>query len=243
MSRELQKPRARAILRAAPPPSHRMASEDRREQLINVAIRLFSRKGFSGTTTKEVARAAGVNQAILFRHFATKEELYAAILEHKASTSRADEWLEELRGHAERRDDEALFRAVVAKVLEHGRRDRDFMRLMLFSALEGHELARSFREKRVRPVFNFLRDYVALRQSEGVFRRGDPGVAVRAFFSLPTYHAQSVALFNCHLLPITDEEAAVSFTRLILDGLRRGAGRKPARKRRGRKPTAVRVQE
>ncbi|MBO0800867.1 MAG: helix-turn-helix transcriptional regulator, partial [Blastocatellia bacterium] len=50
----------------------RMAAEDRRQQILEVAVKLFSQKGFRGTTTKEIALAAGVNEAIIFRHFATK---------------------------------------------------------------------------------------------------------------------------------------------------------------------------
>jgi len=49
-----------------------MAGEDRRRQLIEVAIELFSQRGFAGTTTKEIAAAAGVTEAVIFRHFATK---------------------------------------------------------------------------------------------------------------------------------------------------------------------------
>ena len=61
-----------------------MAGEDRRRQIVDVAMRLFSERGFRGTTTKEIATAAGVSEAIIFRHFATKEELYTAIIDHKA---------------------------------------------------------------------------------------------------------------------------------------------------------------
>ena len=62
----------------------RMAGEERRLQILAVAVSLFSNRGFRGTTTKEIAQAAGVSEAMVFRHFATKEELYAAILDHKA---------------------------------------------------------------------------------------------------------------------------------------------------------------
>ena len=55
-----------------------MAGELRRLQILRVAVRLFSQRGFRGTTTKEIAQAAGVSEAMVFRHFATKEELYAA---------------------------------------------------------------------------------------------------------------------------------------------------------------------
>jgi TetR/AcrR family transcriptional regulator len=58
----------------------RVSGEERRRQIIEAATTLFSRKGFRGTTTREIARAVGVSEAMLFKHFATKEELYAAII-------------------------------------------------------------------------------------------------------------------------------------------------------------------
>jgi len=67
--------------------SARMAGEERRLQILAVAVSLFSQKGFRGTTTKEIAQAAGVSEAMVFRHFATKQELYSAILDHKACAS------------------------------------------------------------------------------------------------------------------------------------------------------------
>src|SRR5919206_4747957 len=62
----------------------RMAAEERRLQIVRVAMRLFSERGFRGTTTKEIAQAAGVSEAIIFRHFATKEDLYSAIIDLKS---------------------------------------------------------------------------------------------------------------------------------------------------------------
>ena len=58
----------------------RMPADARREQILQTAVTLFSQRGFKGTTTKEIAKAAGVSEAIIFRHFATKDELYGAIL-------------------------------------------------------------------------------------------------------------------------------------------------------------------
>src|SRR5882724_8098229 len=67
----------------------RMAGEERRLQLLAVAVSLFSKRGFRGTTTKEIAQAAGKSEAMVFRHFASKEELYTAILDHKACSATA----------------------------------------------------------------------------------------------------------------------------------------------------------
>src|SRR5215216_5003196 len=185
---------SRKLTRALPPPAVeeevvRMSSEGRRRQLIQVAIRLFSKKGFSGTTTKEIALAAGVTEALIFRHFPSKDDLYAAILDFKAGEARVEDTLDELRGYAKRRDDDGLFGALGAKILEHYNRDLDFMRLMFYSALEGHALAQQFCEKQFAPIHNFLRDYVMLRQREGAFRRCNSAAAVSAFIGMYVHHS------------------------------------------------------
>lgn len=198
-----------------------MSADDRRRQLIQVAMQLFSQKGFTGTTTKEIAHAANVNEAIIFRHFATKDDLYRAILDYKANEVCSGEWVDDLRAHAERRDDEALFRNVAANIFEHRRRDGDnnFLRLMLYSALEGHTLADVFLERQARPVHEFLTSYIETRQREGAFRDVHPRLAVRAFIGAIHDHMLLHAFFDKWDLDITDEEAVAHFTNLLLGGL------------------------
>jgi AcrR family transcriptional regulator len=239
---------SRKLNRALPHPTVeeegvRMSSEDRKRQLIQVAIRLFSRKGFSGTTTKEIALAAGVTEALIFRHFPSKDDLYAAILDFKASEARVKDTLDELGEYARRRDDEGLFGALGSKILEHYDRDLDFMRLMFYSALEGHALAQRFCENQFAPIHEFLREYVTLRQREGAFRRCNPTAAVSAFIGMYVHHSLANRLLEFKVLDITDEEAVDTFTRLFLDGIRSGAAAKqpsakePATKERSKNPS------
>lgn len=197
-----------------------MSAKSRRQQLIETAIRLFSQKGFRGTTTKEIALAAGVTEAIIFRHFKSKDHLYAAILDYKACEVKLNEKLDELRAHAERNDDEKLFRTLAAKILAHHRQDKDFMRLMFYSALEKHELARSFRNKQMRPVHNFLRDYIIRRQREGAFRDCDATAAVQSFLGAVLYQSMMTGLFNADFMKLADKDAVENFTCLFLEGLR-----------------------
>jgi AcrR family transcriptional regulator len=56
-----------------------MSGEDRRTAIIKTARRVFVEKGFYRTTTRELAEAAGVSEALLFKHFPSKEALYSAI--------------------------------------------------------------------------------------------------------------------------------------------------------------------
>ena len=57
----------------------RLSSEERRAAIISAVQRVFAEKGFHGTTTRELAQAAGVSEALLFKHFPNKEALYAAM--------------------------------------------------------------------------------------------------------------------------------------------------------------------
>ena len=58
----------------------RLKAPQRREQLMEVATKLFARHGYEATTTAAIAKAAGVTEPILYRHFETKQELFVAIV-------------------------------------------------------------------------------------------------------------------------------------------------------------------
>jgi AcrR family transcriptional regulator len=66
-----------------------MAAAERRQHLIETAIRVFTDGSYRGTTTAEIARAAGVSEPILYRHFASKRDLYLAALAHVWAKTRS----------------------------------------------------------------------------------------------------------------------------------------------------------
>ena len=96
-----------------------MAAEDRRLQILQVAVSLFSQRGFVGTTTKEIAQAAGVSEAMVFRHFANKQELYSAILDHKACSEDAMNPEAMVAEALKEKDDRAVFERLALGALEH----------------------------------------------------------------------------------------------------------------------------
>lgn len=59
----------------------KLSAEERRAAIIRAVRRVFAEKGFDGTTTRELADAAGVSEALLFKHFPTKEALFEAMQE------------------------------------------------------------------------------------------------------------------------------------------------------------------
>jgi AcrR family transcriptional regulator len=58
----------------------RLSAEARKEAIVEAVQDVFAAKGFDGTTTRELAKAAGVSEALLYKHFPSKESLYAAML-------------------------------------------------------------------------------------------------------------------------------------------------------------------
>lgn len=200
-------------------PARRLPAEDRRKQLIDIAMQLFARDGFSGTTTREIARAAGVNEAIIFRFFPHKDDLYAAILERKSSEARTDALVGQLRAAVGAGDDAAVIRIVVTMVIDHQRRDPGFMRLMLHSSLENHSFARQYRERHFKPLHEFLTGYVIARQRQGLFRAGQPEVLVRAILAVPVHHGLVETLLPDDTVTF-GPDVIDTYAALILQGLR-----------------------
>lgn len=200
-------------------------------------MRLFSERGFRGTTTKEIAHAAGVSEAIIFRHFATKEELYTAIIDYKgcggaaasAVATRAEQTavIDELRGcvaaAVEAADDLAVFQAAALHMLDHHNSDPDFLRLLMYIALENHSLGQVFWDKNVRVLYEFLGGYVRRRQREGAFRDVDPYAAVRVFLGSVIHHSLVNLLWDKdparRIFRVTNEEAARQFADILLRGI------------------------
>ncbi|MFN0121557.1 MAG: TetR/AcrR family transcriptional regulator [Blastocatellia bacterium] len=203
-------------------PATRMSGEDRRAQIIDVASTLFSRRGFRGTTTREIAVAAGVNEAIIFRHFATKSELYAAIIDRKAELSEMRALQQVMSEAMAARDDRRVFESLAFFLLEFHQNDETAMRLLMYSALEGHELAQMIFRNHISRMHRMLADYVESRIADGAFRRVDGMTVSRAFMGMIINHATLNRFFREQaeaLLDIGNQETASRFTDLILASL------------------------
>jgi len=209
------------------PVSARMAGEERRLQILEVAVSLFSKRGFRGTTTKEIAQAAGVSEAMVFRHFATKEELYTAILNRKCSGGRFEP-AEMAADAINRKDDRAVFESLALGALEYHEKDPEFQRLLLHSALEKHELAQMFFDEFVRRVYEFLGSYIRERQRDGALIEIDPSIVVRCFIGIVMHHSLNNNLWDPErrLLNISNESAAKHFTDILLNGITTNDSRK-----------------
>lgn len=203
-----------------------MTGDKRREQILQTAVDLFSQRGFKGTTTKEIARAAGVSEAMVFRHFATKDELYGAILHNKGCLDGVHrfpwEENETLQEAIKQKDDFAVFYNIALDAMNKHQADEGFMRLLFYSALEEHALAERFFNEFIARVYEFIGGYVEERQRDGAFRDLNPQIAVRAFLGMLIHHSLNNILWDKKriILSISNEEAANNFAEILLRGVR-----------------------
>jgi AcrR family transcriptional regulator len=144
----------------------RLPAAERRLALVETAIRVFSDGSYRGTTTAEIARAAGVSEPILYRHFASKRDLYLAALDHVWDKARA-QWEQVLDSTENVREAfESMGRDHVTI------RDCKFQLAELWvqalsEANEDPELRRRLR-RHMREVHDFLAGVIRRGQEEGV---------------------------------------------------------------------------
>lgn len=200
-----------------------MAAPDRRHQLLEAALEVFSRQGFNGTTTKEVAAAAGVTEAIIFRHFPSKQALYTAVLDYKAQSPELQEFLAEVKEHMERNDDEGVLRSIALSVLKAYRNDPRYERVLLFAALEGHEQGLNHNRDLALPIFELLTDYVARRQREGALRDFPARAIVGAVAGMAKNYAMVTEMFG-YCPEVSDEAVVETFIRIVMNGIRPRCG-------------------
>lgn len=199
---------------AQTPVQKRMPGQIRKANIIRSAASLFAEKGFSGTKTREVAARAGVSEALIFKHFPSKEDLYAAILAEESPVPALLSRVRKLAG--KQKDMEVFF--VIAQTIVGGVPDSHLMRLILFSALENHELSDMFFQNHIRVFYEFLAGYIQQRIEDGAFQPVPPMIAARSFMGMLIYHRLLTVLFRAQL-PHASEDIARTFVTIMMNGL------------------------
>jgi len=126
-------------------PTAKLSAHQRRERILEAAQKVFVQKGFHRATTQELARAAGVSEALLFKHFPSKEALYAAIEAafHEEHGARIKRWMDSLIPST------ASLVTLVRDLVGHliggppGDRGQAFLRLVLRSLMDEGAFART----------------------------------------------------------------------------------------------------
>jgi AcrR family transcriptional regulator len=153
---------------------------DTRKRLIEAALRVVSEKGYLGATTKEMAKAAGVTELTLFRHFGSKEVLFGDVLNTYAFLPTLKELSVKLGGCTY---EEALTEIGI-KFFLHLKEKKSLVRIMLQDMGVFPQRIRLLHAGMIEKLIETLSEHLSFLKEKGMLRDVEPDVASRAFFGM-----------------------------------------------------------
>jgi AcrR family transcriptional regulator len=164
--------------------SIRLTAPERRAAVVETACRVFSKSSYHGSTTAQIARETGVTEPVLYRHFASKRELYVACLDAVWDQVRTM-WLEALEGDE---DPSTWLKTIGEAYLEARAAARvvlvDLWIQALTEAADDPDIRRALHQQ-VREVHNFVADVIRrAQQAGGIVADRDADAEAWIFISL-----------------------------------------------------------
>jgi AcrR family transcriptional regulator len=196
----------------------RLPASDRKKQLLEIAMKLFSERGFDGTSTREIAETAGVNEALIFRHFRTKEDLFWAVLSDRVERRQRNRRMRELV--KSKADFHEVLVAIAEILLDRTEDDAAVTRLLFYSALRNRDLSARFFQTYGHEKLQILAGCIRVGIRTGRLRMVNPVVAARCFLGMIVYHYLVEEIFGVpHTQALSTRELAEELVGMFLDGL------------------------
>jgi AcrR family transcriptional regulator len=186
-------------------------------RIVEAAIQLFSRQGYKGTSTREIAQLARVNEATVFRYFARKADLFQAAAESRLNRLKLGRELQ--NGLAADLDPEIVIPMLVDFVVDVIAQHPELMRLIYVAGFELPGAERMFREH-LGPLFDAVNAYFARCAARGVICGLEPTFATLGLAGAVSAHRNLHQLFTGQELPGNGQTSAPAYAQFWLNALR-----------------------
>lgn len=160
--------------------TRQQAAEERRHQIIEAALRVFSRKGFQKATNKDIADEAGVaSPGLIYHYFQDKQDLFLSVLATYSPalklTANAEMWMQE--------PPEVVLPQVAQTLLQTMRHPHlnSIIRLIVAEVVHRPEIAHFIYQHGTRHLLGFLYQYFARQVELGLMKPLDPAVLTKTF--------------------------------------------------------------
>ncbi|WP_022855029.1 TetR/AcrR family transcriptional regulator [Thermodesulfobacterium thermophilum] len=151
-----------------------------KKRLLEAALKVFSEKGFLGATTKEIAKQAGVAEVTLFRHFGSKENLFAETINQYSFLPKLKEILPEIKTEP---PDIAL-KKIAREFLNVLESKKNLIRIMYTDFYRYPDYIKKIHESIVESIIELISSYFNELIERGIFRRVNTQFAARAFLGM-----------------------------------------------------------
>ena len=171
---------------------------DRRDDILKASLHLFAKKGFHGTSMRDIAREANITEGLIYHYFAGKRDLFRAIIEEYSFLT----LLRTLPDLAEQLDLRGLLIVLARGFFDVLRHNTELTRVLLQEVQVFPEEKEAFFSDMVGRSILELGDILDERMSEKARSQVDPEVVARLFFnSLLAFFVEQEILGGKHMLP------------------------------------------
>ena len=195
---------------------------DRREDILRASLHLFAERGFHGTSMRDIAREAGITEGLIYHYFASKRDLFRAIIEEHSFLP----LLRTLPELAQQLDLRALLIVLARGFFDVLRQNTKLTRLLLQEVQVFPEEKEAFFADAVGQSITELGRILDARMSARARSQVDPQVAARLFFNaLLAFFVEQEILGGKHMLPADEQVYVDHLVDMFVKRL--GTGRAP----------------
>jgi len=161
-------------------------SDVTRDRIVEASVHLFSTQGFKGTSTREIARLADINETSLFRHFPRKEDLFWAALNSQLDRLRLRKELQS--GLKEIKHPRIVVPLIAEFLVDAARYHSSALKLLIISLIELQPSGELVWRERIGPIIRDIAVYLERCASAGSLKQLDTSVTAVGFFSTVLAH-------------------------------------------------------
>ena len=192
--------------------------EDRREQIMDAALRVFAKKGFARASNKDIAREAGITPGLIYHYFKSKYDLLRAVLEARSPVR----LLESNAPQFHDLSPEAVVRALSEQILTIADNENfgQLMRVYLSELLHNPKLL-PMGTSMIQKAITVLETYLTEEMEQGELRRADAGLAAHLFLgSIMDLVLRRQVLHDPVTLQYSRQQIVDSLVSMTLQGLK-----------------------
>lgn len=186
-------------------------------RIVEAAVQLFARRGYKGTSTREIAHVAGLNEATLFRYFSRKADLFWTAIESRLDRLKLGRELQ--NGLSTDVDPEIVVPMLVEFMVEQMAQQPELMRLLYVAGFELPGADRMFREH-LGPIFDAVNAYFRRCAARGAICNLEPTFATLGLAGAVSAHRNLHYLFTGLDLPRDAQAATPAYAQFWLKALR-----------------------
>jgi AcrR family transcriptional regulator len=190
-------------------------AEARRMQILMGAAQVFVEKGFHKSTTKEIAKAAGVSEGTIYNYFDTKRELLVALMDTAVTES-----LKRIILDNPPENPRELIAAIMRDRYQLAKESGHLMAPVIAEVFSDVELRELLYQRVLTPIARHVEQYVQTHIDSGEFRQIDPVIVTRAMMgALVMNYAIKLTNLDPRYGDISEEALFEQIASLFLDGL------------------------